>query len=80
MPAAIAKKAPVQRLRKTTPIERWRCRQENRARLILFTGAERGARLGRLASQTVMLPTVDPFASPILAAIGVRVLPSMWPF
>ncbi len=24
----------------------------------------KGARLGRLASQTVMLPTVDPFASP----------------
>ncbi|MGH7054014.1 MAG: glutamine--fructose-6-phosphate transaminase (isomerizing) [Stellaceae bacterium] len=44
------------------------------ARLMVFTDAEGAARLGRLASQTVVLPTVDPFVAPILAAIAVQLL------
>ncbi len=43
-------------------------------RLILFTDAEGAGRLGRLASQRVVLPTVDPFVAPILAAIAVQLL------
>ncbi|MGH7161267.1 MAG: glutamine--fructose-6-phosphate transaminase (isomerizing), partial [Acetobacteraceae bacterium] len=43
-------------------------------RLILFTDAAGAGRLARLASQTVVLPTVDPFVAPILSAIAVQLL------
>ncbi|MDA8051660.1 MAG: glutamine--fructose-6-phosphate transaminase (isomerizing) [Rhodospirillales bacterium] len=43
-------------------------------RVILFTDAEGAARLSRIATETVVLPTVDPFVAPILHAIAVQLL------
>ena len=43
-------------------------------RLVLFTDPAGAARLRAIASQTVVLPAVDPFVAPILYAIAVQML------
>ncbi len=51
--------------------------QEAQARggqLIVFTDAAGAGKLGGIATEIVVLPTVDPFAAPILAAIPVQLL------
>ncbi len=43
-------------------------------RLIVFTDADGAPRLARIATETIVLPKVDPFVAPILHAIAVQLL------
>jgi len=43
-------------------------------RLVVFTDAEGAGKLSAIATETIVLPTVDPFVAPILYAIPVQLL------